>query len=136
MVSTPASPSTTPTNLRAVAGSWRVTAQVMRKMKIGESELRIVVSLASMMREAHATSTHGTTTFSIPCDRNQSPSRAACHQVLRRGPRRASSTRPPQGARSVATQSGRDRLDRDLDEGKLAPQRRASRQTSANDFRR
>jgi len=50
----PAMPAATPKSLRAVTGSWRVIKTVIRKVKIGAVELRMVASPASTLRSPQA----------------------------------------------------------------------------------
>src|SRR6185503_16172340 len=66
---TPARPATTPVSLRIVTGSCAVNAQVMRKVKIGAVELRMVARPASTTCWPHAISVNGTTLLSSACTR-------------------------------------------------------------------
>src|SRR6185295_13944119 len=66
---TPASPATTPASLRIVTGSCAVNAHVMRKVKIGAVELRMVARPASTTCWPHAISVNGTTLLSSACTR-------------------------------------------------------------------
>src|SRR5262245_17550165 len=54
-------PATTPSNLRADTGSWRVIAAVKRNVKIGDVALRMAAGPASTDRSAQAMSVNGMT---------------------------------------------------------------------------
>ena len=54
-------PAPIPNSLRPVTASWRVTSTVSRKANIGDVELRIVASAASVVCCAQAMSVKGIT---------------------------------------------------------------------------
>ena len=57
----PAIPAPTPSSFRGVSASWRVTASVRKKVKIGDVELRMVASPASSARSPQASMVQGIT---------------------------------------------------------------------------
>src|SRR6185312_17354436 len=71
MMAVPTMPATTPISLRDVAGSCRVIVAVMRKVKIGEVELRMVASPATTSSSAQAIKVNGTTLLRQAWNRNR-----------------------------------------------------------------
>ncbi len=125
----PAIPANTPNSFRKVTGSWRVTASVRKKAKIGEVELRMVASPASSERSPQAISVQGMTLLrqawnrkrrQVAASRGSSTPRAAHHREQQQS--RDQRSRRDQGDR-------RNGGDAELDETvRAAPQRREQQQ--------
>ena len=106
MTMTPARPRSTPTNLRAVAGSWRVMPHVSRNVKIGESEFSTVARLESIVCTAQAMRIHGITQLKSACTTQLLKGMPERQRVGACRPSSISRRSPPKKARSAPSVSG------------------------------
>jgi len=102
----PATPATTPNSLRPVTGSCRVTAQVIRKVKIGEVEFRIAARPASRLVSAQAIMVKGMTLFITAWKPNSRQVRPSVGMGMPRSRSTSSSTAPAITVRAAISVTG------------------------------
>ena len=102
----PAIPATTPTSLRNVTASWRVIANVRKKVKIGAVELRMVATPASSARVPQATIVQGMTLLRQAWNRKRRQVAASVGNAIPRQRMIATSSRPAISVRAAISVTG------------------------------